>query len=98
MMPNEFFSANCFFHIDYLENSYFLEKNAIIYPTFLFIYCFKMNIDLMKYVELSKYDILSYEFAEYLDDNDILNNIKDEFIFPLINNKKSIYLIFLFDS
>jgi kynureninase len=51
-----------------------------------------MNIDLMKYVELSKYDILSYEFAEYLDDNDILNNIKDEFIFPLINNKKSIYL------
>ena len=47
-------------------------------------------------IEKSKLDILSLEFAKYLDNNDVLKDIKDEFLYPKVIvsgiSKKSIYL------
>lgn len=56
----------------------------------------ELPLILIEHVDKSQVDILSKEFANYLDNNDVLKDIKDEFLFPkvLVSGilKKSIYL------
>jgi len=51
---------------------------------------------LQQHIDETKLDVLSLEFAQYLDNNDIIKDIKDDFLFPKVVvsglSKKSIYL------